>query len=88
MATWGRTGRAAQIDALLHPPVVLGCRFVALDQLSGGWVVAGLGQGRFHRIASSEGTPSWSRSTSRAAGDLDTGLDLLAEVRSAVAAGV
>lgn len=87
MATWGRTGRAVQIDALLHPPVVLGCRFVALDQLSGGWVVAGLGQGRFHRVASS-GTPGRSRSTSRAAGDLDTGLDLLAEVRSAVAAGV
>ncbi|GAA1039382.1 LLM class F420-dependent oxidoreductase [Virgisporangium ochraceum] len=33
------------IDALLHPPVVLARRFAALDQFSGGRVVAGLGQG-------------------------------------------
>ena len=33
------------IDALLHPPVVLARRFATLDQLSGGRVVAGLGQG-------------------------------------------
>ncbi|NBE94918.1 TIGR03619 family F420-dependent LLM class oxidoreductase [Nonomuraea sp. KC401] len=33
------------IDALLHPAVVLAKRFATLDQLSGGRVVAGLGQG-------------------------------------------
>jgi probable F420-dependent oxidoreductase len=33
------------IDALLHPPVVLARRFATLDQLSGGRVIAGLGQG-------------------------------------------
>lgn len=33
------------IDALFHPPVVLGRRFATLDQLSGGRVIAGLGQG-------------------------------------------
>lgn len=33
------------IDALFHPPVVLSKRFAALDQLSGGRVIAGLGQG-------------------------------------------
>jgi probable F420-dependent oxidoreductase len=33
------------VDALLHPPVVLAKRFATLDQLSGGRVVAGLGQG-------------------------------------------
>jgi probable F420-dependent oxidoreductase len=33
------------IDALLHPPVVLARRFATLDQLSGGRVVAGVGQG-------------------------------------------
>ncbi|MFK3982416.1 TIGR03619 family F420-dependent LLM class oxidoreductase [Micromonospora sp. NPDC050397] len=33
------------VDALLHPPVVLARRFATLDQLSGGRVVAGLGQG-------------------------------------------
>ncbi|MEV4138623.1 TIGR03619 family F420-dependent LLM class oxidoreductase [Dactylosporangium sp. NPDC049742] len=33
------------IDALLHPPIVLARRFATLDQLSGGRVIAGLGQG-------------------------------------------
>jgi probable F420-dependent oxidoreductase len=33
------------IDALFHVPVVLARRFATLDQLSGGRVVAGLGQG-------------------------------------------
>jgi hypothetical protein len=33
------------IDALLHPPVVLACRFATLDQFSGGRVIAGPGQG-------------------------------------------
>ena len=33
------------IDALLHPPVVLARRFATLDQLSGGRVIAGVGQG-------------------------------------------
>ncbi|TDD20804.1 TIGR03619 family F420-dependent LLM class oxidoreductase [Nonomuraea diastatica] len=33
------------IDALLHPAVVLAKRFATLDRLSGGRVVAGLGQG-------------------------------------------
>ncbi|HEY5149425.1 MAG TPA: TIGR03619 family F420-dependent LLM class oxidoreductase [Mycobacterium sp.] len=33
------------IDALFHSPVVLSRRFATLDQLSGGRVIAGLGQG-------------------------------------------
>lgn len=33
------------VDALFHPPVVLARRFATLDQLSGGRVIAGLGQG-------------------------------------------
>jgi probable F420-dependent oxidoreductase len=33
------------IDALFHAPVVLARRFATLDQLSGGRVIAGLGQG-------------------------------------------
>ena len=33
------------IDALFHPPVVLARRFATLDRLSGGRVIAGLGQG-------------------------------------------
>jgi probable F420-dependent oxidoreductase len=33
------------IDALFHPPVVLARRYATLDQLSGGRVIAGLGQG-------------------------------------------
>lgn len=33
------------INALFHPPVVLGKRLATLDQLSGGRVIAGLGQG-------------------------------------------
>jgi probable F420-dependent oxidoreductase len=33
------------IDALFHPPAVLGRRFATLDQLSGGRAIAGLGQG-------------------------------------------
>jgi probable F420-dependent oxidoreductase len=33
------------VDALFHPPVVLARRFATVDQLSGGRVIAGLGQG-------------------------------------------
>jgi probable F420-dependent oxidoreductase len=33
------------INALFHPPVILARRFAALDQLSGGRAIAGLGQG-------------------------------------------
>ena len=33
------------INALFHPPVILGKRFATLDQLSGGRAIAGLGQG-------------------------------------------
>jgi probable F420-dependent oxidoreductase len=33
------------VDALFHPPVVLARRYATLDQLSGGRVIAGLGQG-------------------------------------------
>jgi probable F420-dependent oxidoreductase len=33
------------VDALFHPPVVLARRFATLDRLSGGRVVAGVGQG-------------------------------------------
>jgi probable F420-dependent oxidoreductase len=33
------------VDALFHPPVVLARRLATLDQLSGGRVIAGLGQG-------------------------------------------
>ncbi len=33
------------INALFHPPVILGKRLATLDQLSGGRVIAGLGQG-------------------------------------------
>jgi probable F420-dependent oxidoreductase len=33
------------VDALFHPPVVLARRFATIDQLSGGRVIAGLGQG-------------------------------------------
>jgi probable F420-dependent oxidoreductase len=33
------------IDGLFHPPVVLARRYATLDQLSGGRVIAGLGQG-------------------------------------------
>jgi probable F420-dependent oxidoreductase len=33
------------VDALFHPPVVLARRFAAVDQFSGGRVIAGLGQG-------------------------------------------
>jgi probable F420-dependent oxidoreductase len=33
------------VDALFHPPVVLARRYATLDRLSGGRVIAGLGQG-------------------------------------------
>ena len=33
------------VDALFHPPVVLARRYATLDQLSGGRVIAGIGQG-------------------------------------------
>jgi probable F420-dependent oxidoreductase len=46
------------IDALLHPPVVLGRRFATLDQLSGGRVVAGLGQGWMRQEFETVGVPA------------------------------
>jgi probable F420-dependent oxidoreductase len=45
------------IDALLHPAVVLAKRFATLDQLSGGRVVAGLGQGWMPQEFAAAGVP-------------------------------
>lgn len=45
------------IDALLHPAVVLAKRFATLDQLSGGRVVAGLGQGWMPQEFTAAGVP-------------------------------
>ncbi|MFL6123682.1 TIGR03619 family F420-dependent LLM class oxidoreductase [Actinophytocola sp.] len=46
------------IDALLHPPVVLGRRFATLDQFSGGRVIAGLGQGWMRQEFETVGVPA------------------------------
>ncbi|MGW0802414.1 TIGR03619 family F420-dependent LLM class oxidoreductase [Nonomuraea sp. NPDC002799] len=45
------------IDALLHPAVVLAKRFATLDQLSGGRVVAGVGQGWMSQEFAAAGVP-------------------------------
>jgi probable F420-dependent oxidoreductase len=45
------------IDALFHPPVVLARRFATLDQLSGGRVIAGLGQGWMEEEFRTTGVP-------------------------------
>lgn len=45
------------IDALFHPPVVLARRFATLDQLSGGRVIAGLGQGWMPHEFDAAGVP-------------------------------
>ncbi|MGR6919558.1 TIGR03619 family F420-dependent LLM class oxidoreductase [[Actinomadura] parvosata] len=45
------------IDALLHPAAVLAKRFATLDQLSGGRVVAGLGQGWMPQEFAAAGVP-------------------------------
>ncbi|MFC4116753.1 TIGR03619 family F420-dependent LLM class oxidoreductase [Nonomuraea zeae] len=45
------------IDALLHPAVVLAKRFATLDQLSGGRVVAGVGQGWMPQEFEAAGVP-------------------------------
>lgn len=45
------------IDALFHPPVVLARRFATLDQLSGGRVIAGLGQGWMPQEFAAAGVP-------------------------------
>lgn len=46
------------VDLLLHPPVVLGRRFATLDQLSGGRVIAGLGQGWMREEFEAAGVPA------------------------------
>jgi alkanesulfonate monooxygenase SsuD/methylene tetrahydromethanopterin reductase-like flavin-dependent oxidoreductase (luciferase family) len=66
------------IDALLHPPVVLAHRFATLDQLSGGRVVAGLGQGWMPQEFETANVPMDS--------DLETEAGLLEEVQVAMAA--
>lgn len=45
------------IDALLHPAIVLAKRFATLDQLSGGRVIAGLGQGWMPQEFAAAGVP-------------------------------
>ena len=45
------------VDALLHPPVVLARRFATLDRLSGGRVIAGLGQGWMPQEFETAGVP-------------------------------
>lgn len=45
------------VDALFHSPVVLAKRFATLDQLSGGRVVAGLGQGWMPQEFEAAGVP-------------------------------
>ena len=45
------------MTALLHPPVVLARRFATLDRLSGGRVIAGLGQGWIPQEFETAGVP-------------------------------
>jgi probable F420-dependent oxidoreductase len=45
------------VDALFHPPVVLARRYATLDQLSGGRVIAGLGQGWMPQEFAAAGVP-------------------------------
>src|SRR5215213_4584299 len=45
------------VDALLHPPVVLARRYATLDQLSGGRVIAGVGQGWMPQEFEAAGIP-------------------------------
>jgi probable F420-dependent oxidoreductase len=45
------------LDALFHPPVILARRLATLDQLSGGRVVAGLGQGWMPEEFATVGVP-------------------------------
>src|SRR6478736_3644593 len=45
------------VDALFHSPVVLSRRFATLDQLSGGRVIAGLGQGWMPQEFETSGVP-------------------------------
>jgi probable F420-dependent oxidoreductase len=45
------------VDALFHPPVVLARRYATLDQLSGGRVIAGLGQGWMPQEFEAAGVP-------------------------------
>ncbi|MET7422524.1 TIGR03619 family F420-dependent LLM class oxidoreductase [Dactylosporangium sp. NPDC005555] len=45
------------VDALLHPAIVLAKRFATLDQLSGGRLVAGLGQGWMPQEFAAAGVP-------------------------------
>lgn len=45
------------IQALLHPPVVLARRLATIDQLSGGRVIAGLGQGWMPEEFAAAGVP-------------------------------
>nr|ATY46588.1 monooxygenase [Micromonospora sp. HK160111] len=46
------------LDALFHPPVVLARRIATLDQLSGGRVLAGLGQGWMREEFEAAGVPA------------------------------
>lgn len=45
------------INALFHPPVILGKRFATLDRLSGGRAIAGLGQGWMAQEFAVSGVP-------------------------------
>ena len=45
------------VDALFHPPVVLARRYATLDQLSGGRVIAGVGQGWMPQEFEAAGVP-------------------------------
>jgi probable F420-dependent oxidoreductase len=45
------------VDALFHPPVVLARRYATLDQLSGGRVIAGVGQGWMPQEFETAGVP-------------------------------